>query len=68
VNHNWYTNADGSPKSHHRPRECEHCRHNPNGGCLLPFRASRKVRLLDKLDNKPVYGFWKVVRNFGNKR
>ena len=57
VNHHWYTNADGSSKTHRRPRTCEHCREYPKGGCVLPFRKQRKVRFFAKMDNKPAFLF-----------
>ena len=56
----WYENADGMPKTHHRPRTCEQCRERPKGGCALPFRKLRKVRWLAAMDKKPHFfmGLW----------
>lgn len=60
MNHLWYVNPDGSPKSYRRPRTCESCRDHPKGGCMLPVRKQRKVRWLAALESKPMFfnGLW----------
>lgn len=60
----WYEAADGTPKSHRRPRTCEDCRNHPKGGCLLPFRRSRKVRLFAAIERKPQFFTSLWFRNF----
>lgn len=50
-----FTNKDGSPKTHSRPRTCEHCRESPKAGCILPFRHLVRERDYDKMLNKPYF-------------
>lgn len=47
-----FTNPNGSPKSHRRPRTCEHCREYPKGACLLPFRHLTIVRKFKAMEAK----------------
>lgn len=67
MNHHWYEDSDGMPKTHRRPRTCKDCQDNPKGACLLPFRKARPVRKFSAMDKKPMlrpYPEW-VRRIFG---
>jgi hypothetical protein len=57
-NHNWYTNKEGTPKTHSRASTCPACRKSGGkGGCMLPFRKSSKKRFLARLENRPLYQY-----------
>lgn len=55
-----FTKPNGAPKSHRRPRKCEHCRQNPKGGCILPFRHLTQVRRWVKYGAKPFIPKYKL--------
>lgn len=57
---NWYEGKNGAPKGHRNPHSCKYCRENPKGACPLPFRKSRRVRWLKKMETKPAFflGLW----------
>jgi hypothetical protein len=59
-----FTKWNGEPKSHRRPRTCEHCRENPKGACILPFRQVTQVRKWKLLDMKPTLPVWKIRTKF----
>ncbi len=65
----WYGNKNGTPKTHRRPRTCKHCVDHPKGGCLLPFRKTRKTRWLKKLEGKPlIFGSLMFQRLFSKPK
>ena len=48
-----FTEPNGAPKSHRRPRVCKECKDNPKGACLLPFRHLTMVRKWKAFEAKP---------------